>query len=472
MRCSLETPLQAMHTCFQCRPRSLRGQRLFRRGDHREIIRAERRGGQSFFVPEIDHRKIRPAITHRHRLGNFRTAYHYAIALNLCFGPHKSAVLTADGKSLERRRLGRAIERAREKPAPHVIKADDCGVVFDFDPFVGRPGIDDFLAIRDATRCQREPRADRFFFGGMNVLLIAHIGDNRHADFGKDLGRDCLGFAQFSPSALRRLILVGHEWRKLHFQEREISLAPIVPPIANHIREQRPILQGASGVGLALQYRTLFADMIRNWRHDWGQGNFTFLEVQLAPFMAYKDQPAESTWAELREAQAIATKVLPKVGMAVITDVGDQKDIHPTKKEPVGARLALAARGITYGEKIVYSGPPYKGIKIKDNTAVISFDHVGGGLLARPLDSSTESAALKGFSICGENRRFVWAKAEIQGDRVVVSSREVSKPVAVRYGWADFPVANLWNKEGLPASPFRTDDFPMITAPKKALAAK
>jgi sialate O-acetylesterase len=230
--------------------------------------------------------------------------------------------------------------------------------------------------------------------------------------------------------------------------------------------------QGESNAGRALQYRTLFADMIRNWRHDWGQGNFTFLEVQLAPFMAYKDQPAESTWAELREAQAIATKVLPKVGMAVITDVGDQKDIHPTKKEPVGARLALAARGITYGEKIVYSGPTYKGIKIKDNTAVISFDHVGGGLLARPLDSSTESAALKGFSICGENRRFVWAKAEIQGDRVVVSSPEVSKPVAVRYGWADFPVVNLWNKEGLPASPFRTDDFPMITAPKKALAAK
>jgi sialate O-acetylesterase len=158
--------------------------------------------------------------------------------------------------------------------------------------------------------------------------------------------------------------------------------------------------------------------------------------------------------------------------MAVITDVGEQKDIHPTKKEPVGARLALAARGITYGEKIVYSGPTYKGIKIKDNTAVISFDHVGGGLLSRPLDSSTESAALKGFSICGEDRKFVWAKAEIQGDRVVVSSPEVSKPVAVRYGWADFPVVNLWNNNGLPASPFRTDDFPMITAPKKALAAK
>ncbi|HMJ65010.1 MAG TPA: 9-O-acetylesterase, partial [Candidatus Binatia bacterium] len=173
-----------------------------------------------------------------------------------------------------------------------------------------------------------------------------------------------------------------------------------------------------------------------------------------------KEQPAESTWAELREAQALATKTLPKVGMAVITDVGDEKDIHPKKKEPVGARLALAARAIAYGEDIVYSGPTYKGMKVKDGKAVLSFDHVGGGLEAR-------GGELKGFAIAGADKKFVWAKAEIQGDKIVVSNSEVSEPVAVRYGWADCPVVNLWNKDGLPASPFRTDDFPMITIAQK-----
>jgi sialate O-acetylesterase len=200
--------------------------------------------------------------------------------------------------------------------------------------------------------------------------------------------------------------------------------------------------------------------MIRNWRRDWKQGNFAFLAVQLAPFMAINDQPAESKWAELREAQNLATKVLPNVGVAVITDVGDEKDIHPKKKEPVGARLALAARAIAYDENIVYSGPIYKSMKVKDGKATLGFNHVGSGLEAR-------GGELKGFAIAGVDKKFVWAKAEIQGDKVVVSSPEVSEPVAVRYGWADYPVVNLWNKEGLPASPFRTDDFPMITITRK-----
>jgi len=217
--------------------------------------------------------------------------------------------------------------------------------------------------------------------------------------------------------------------------------------------------QGESNAGRAEQYRTLFADMIRNWRRDWGQGDFPFLQVQLAPFMAVKDEPQESAWAELREAQWLATKVLPNVGMAVITDVGDPKDIHPRKKQPVGARLALAARGIAYGEKIEYSGPIYSGVAFKDGKATVQFSHVGKGLEAR-------DGELKGFAICGEDRKFVWAKANIVGNTVVVGSPEVAKPVAVRYGWADCPVVNLWNKDGLPASPFRTDDFPMITAGK------
>ncbi len=218
--------------------------------------------------------------------------------------------------------------------------------------------------------------------------------------------------------------------------------------------------QGESNAGRAQQYRSLFADMIKNWRRDWGQGDFTFLEVQLAPFMAIKDQPGESSWAELREAQELAAKVLPRVGLAVITDVGEEKDIHPRKKEPVGARLALAARGTAYGERIVYSGPTYKSLDVKRGEAILHFTNIGHGLEAR-------GGELKGFAIAGEDKKFVWAKAEIKGKKIHVSGPAVPKPVAVRFGWADYPVVNLWNKDGLPASPFRTDDWPMLTAGKK-----
>jgi sialate O-acetylesterase len=216
--------------------------------------------------------------------------------------------------------------------------------------------------------------------------------------------------------------------------------------------------QGESNAGRAHQYRSLFADMIKNWRQDW-DNDFTFLLVQLAPFKKIETQPGDSDWAELREAQLLATQKLPKVGMAVITDVGEENDIHPKKKAPVGARLALAARSIAYGEKIEYSGPVFRSLKIKGHEAVVSFSHVGRGLEAR-------GGELRGFAICGDDRKWVWGKAEIRGSTVVVTSPEVAKPVAVRYGWANYPVVNLWNKDGLPATPFRTDNFPMITAPR------
>jgi sialate O-acetylesterase len=225
--------------------------------------------------------------------------------------------------------------------------------------------------------------------------------------------------------------------------------------------------QGESNAGRADQYRRLFADMIRNWRHDWGQGDFTFLTVQLAPYDKNKKrsleditkQPVESDWAELREAQLLSTKTLPKSGMVVITDVGEKDDIHPKKKAPVGARLARAAEGIAYGKKVEYSGPIYKSMKVKGNEVVLSFDHVDSGLEAK-------NGELTGFAIAGADQKFVWAKARIEGNKVIVSSPEVPQPVAVRYGWSDYPVVNLWNKAGLPASPFRTDDFPMVTAKK------
>jgi sialate O-acetylesterase len=217
--------------------------------------------------------------------------------------------------------------------------------------------------------------------------------------------------------------------------------------------------QGESDASKAELYRTLFPDMIRCWRRAWQDPDLAFFCVQLAPYMAIKPEPGESAWAELREAQLLSTRVLPKTGMAVITDVGEEKDIHPTKKQPVGARLALAARAIAYGEKIEYCGPLYRALAIQGSQAVLSFDHATSGLEAR-------GGELKGFAICGEDRKWVWGKAEIRSDKVVVTSPEVPNPIAVRYGWADYPVVNLWNKAGLPATPFRTDDFPLTTAPK------
>jgi sialate O-acetylesterase len=265
--------------------------------------------------------------------------------------------------------------------------------------------------------------------------------------------------------ALRKAETSGDKKQQPGWKPTELYNGMIAPLIPYGIKGAI-WYQGESNAGRAQQYRTLFADMIRNWRHDWGQGDFTFLAVQLAPWdpnrtsEAIAEKPAESGWAELREAQLMATKTLPKVGLAVITDVGDKNDIHPTQKKPVGERLALAARATAYGERIEYSGPIYKNMQVKDNQAILSFEHTDGGLEAG-------GGELKGFAICGPDKKFVWADAQVRDNKVVVSSLRVTQPVAVRYGWADFPIVNLWNKAGLPASPFRTDDFPMVTAAKR-----
>jgi sialate O-acetylesterase len=219
--------------------------------------------------------------------------------------------------------------------------------------------------------------------------------------------------------------------------------------------------QGESNAGQAFLYRTLFPAMIKNWRQTWSQGDFPFLFVQLAPFGKIVAEPQESNWAELREAQLFTAQTVPHTGMAVITDVGDEKDIHPKKKEPVGARLALSARAIAYREdKLVFSGPVYEKMQVQGEKALLSFKHVGGGLVAN-------GGKLQGFTVAGDDHKWFNAEAEIQGDQVVVFSPQVAKPVAVRYGWANCPVVNLFNKEGLPATPFRTDDWPGVTQPKK-----
>jgi len=217
--------------------------------------------------------------------------------------------------------------------------------------------------------------------------------------------------------------------------------------------------QGESNASRAYQYRDLFETMIKSWWKNWGQGDFPFLFVQLANYRQVKDEPAESDWAELREAQTMALELL-RTGMAVIIDIGEADNIHPKNKQDVGKRLALWALAKTYMKDVVYSGPLYKSKEIDGNKVILHFDHVDGGLVAK-------GGPLKGFAIAGADRKFVWADTKIVDDTVVVSSDEVTEPVAVRYAWADNPVCNLYNKAGLPASPFRTDMWPGITINNK-----
>ena len=240
------------------------------------------------------------------------------------------------------------------------------------------------------------------------------------------------------------------------------------PPLLDSAGNER--LESEADRGWAYQYRTLFPTVIGSWRDAWGEGNFPFIFVQLAPFVRHHPdardipfisaEPGESAWAELREAQLMTSLACPNTAMAVTTDVGDPNTIHPPKKEPVGHRLALAAEALAYGKRIVYRGPVYKSMAVKSNEAVLHFDSVGGGLVAKNGD-------LKGFTIAGPDHKFVNAQAKIVGNTVVVSSPQVPHPTAARYGWANYPIVNLFNKEGLPASPFRTDDFQMVTGPKK-----
>src|SRR5712692_7990637 len=164
--------------------------------------------------------------------------------------------------------------------------------------------------------------------------------------------------------------------------------------------------------------------MIKNWRTDWKQGDFPFLIVQLAPFMKIEAEPNESQWAELREAQLLTTLTVPNTALAVITDVGHETDIHPKWKEPVGARLALAARAGAYGEKIVYSGPVYSEMQVEGNKAILSFKHIGSGLVAK-------RGPLVGCTIAGEDHKLIKAEAEIQDDKIAGWSADVRRPVAV-----------------------------------------
>lgn len=232
--------------------------------------------------------------------------------------------------------------------------------------------------------------------------------------------------------------------------------------------------QGEANVPAALEYRKRLATLIADWRAHWKQGDFPFLFVQLPNFRSPPKTPQEkSDWSLLREAQ-LQTLAIPKTGMAVTIDVGSSTDLHPPDKTHVARRLALVARKVAYGEDLVYSGPLFDSVKPEKGQMRVTFKPgtLGGGLI---IGSAPENdgkpqlppePVLRGFAIAGKDQKWVWADAEIEGASVIVSSPEVSEPVAVRYAWADNPIANLYNKEGLPASPFRSDDWNLEPASK------
>jgi sialate O-acetylesterase len=217
--------------------------------------------------------------------------------------------------------------------------------------------------------------------------------------------------------------------------------------------------QGESNVDRAEQYAELFPAMITDWRENWEQGDFPFYFVQLAPYRYGNKDPR--AMAELRESQMAALE-LPNTGMAATVDIGNVKDIHPKNKQEVGRRLALAALAETYGQDdLVYSGPIYQKAEKQGDKIRIHFEHVGGGLVTR------DGKAPSDFTIAGEDGEFVPAEATIDGDTVIVSSDQVKSPAAVRFAWRDDAEPNLMNKDGLPATPFRTDEFKMVTSGKR-----
>ena len=241
--------------------------------------------------------------------------------------------------------------------------------------------------------------------------------------------------------------------------------------------------QGESNSGGALQYKTTFPMMINDWRQRWGQGDFPFYFCQLANIDDFQRTPGDDKLAELREAQTSAL-ALPNTGQAILIDIGEHfhAAVHPTDKVDVGNRLALIALAKTYGKQVSYSGPMYDSMTLEGDKIRLKFKGTDGGLVAKPFPATYQSLSsapdtkpmvrnvpdsqLEGFAVCGDDHKWQWANATIDGTDVVVSSASVPKPVAVRYAWGDDPICNLYNGAGLPACPFRTDDFPGISVEK------
>ncbi len=296
---------------------------------------------------------------------------------------------------------------------------------------------------------------------GKNILTIRVINQSGKGGFVPDkpycivAGRDTLdlkGYWQYKVGeAYPPQIFMGGGGISAHNQPAALYNA-MVAPLVNYSIKGMLWYQGESNAGRPEEYAKLLPAMIKDWRNKWNQDNLPFLYVQLPNFMDVTYLPSESNWAMMREAQL---KVLsePNTGMAVAIDLGEWNDIHPDNKKDVGIRLALAAQKVAYGEKnVVSSGPLYQSATINGSKIVITFSNTGSGLVAK------DGEELSAFAIAGADKNFVWAQAKIEGDKVIVWNENVPAPLYVRYAWADNPAnANLYNKEGLPASPFRTD---------------
>jgi sialate O-acetylesterase len=237
-----------------------------------------------------------------------------------------------------------------------------------------------------------------------------------------------------------------------HTKQTSSQWAPLVAPLIPYGIRGVLWYQGEGNRDYPVTYRRLLPALIADWRQHWGQGDFPFLVVQLANYQERKAEPWEGKDCALREAQLKAVQAVKNAALVVTIDLGIAKDVHYPNKQPVGERLALAARGVAYGEKIVHSGPVFESATFADGKALVSFGSVGGGLVAK-------GDRLTGFLLCGADRKFHRAEARIEGDKIVVTSAAVPAPVAVRYAWERNPECNLYNRAGLPASPFRSDDF-------------
>ena len=289
-------------------------------------------------------------------------------------------------------------------------------------------------------------------------------------------------------------ISLDGEWKvkkSLDFGSRKVSTArepnlasvlynAMIKPLVPFAIKGAIWYQGESNAGRAYRYRDLMSAMVLDWRSAWGY-DFPFYITQITGYHPVSPVPGEFSWAELREAQSIAASVLDKADVACIIDLGEAEDVHPVRKKEVGDRLALLALYNDYGRSVLASGPRFESYVLEHGAVRIKFSSVGSGLRAVPSSSfaearygsdamsydivrRAEAGELTGFQIAGADKVWHWATARIEGDEVIVSSEEVPHPVAVRYGWADNPVCNLFNSAGLPAHPFRTDDWPGVTA--------
>lgn len=296
---------------------------------------------------------------------------------------------------------------------------------------------------------------------GKNIFVIrvtnnagkgGFVPDKPYCIFAGNDTVDLKGTWQYKVGLVNRPFAGGFGGGGINAQNQPAALYnAMVAPVINYTIKGFCWYQGESNAGKPQEYGALQTAQIHDWRNKWKQGELPFLYVQLPGYMDYNYLPSESGWAVLRQ-QQLNTLAVPNTAMAVAIDLGEWNDIHPDNKKDVGIRLALAARKLAYNENINYSGPLYQSTQIDGNKIIISFNHIGSGLITNDGEELSE------FAIAGADKKFVWAKAKIEGDKVIVWSDEVKEPMYVRYAWADNPVnPNLYNKEQLPASPFTTE---------------